>query len=81
MEMCFDALMARALDEPDAVYGLIADGVDDFGRPQQFRIFAAGPKRVSTTARRSPPQDAAFTFKLYKDKGHPDLSLSLTHLR
>ncbi len=27
MEMCFDSLMVRAFDEPDAVYGLIADGV------------------------------------------------------
>ncbi|TIT84785.1 MAG: ABC transporter substrate-binding protein, partial [Mesorhizobium sp.] len=25
-------------------------------------------------------EDAAFTFKLLKDKGHPDYSLSLTHL-
>ncbi len=27
MEMCFDSLMASALDEPDALYGLIAEGV------------------------------------------------------
>ncbi len=27
MELCFDSLMARALDEPDAVYGLVAEKV------------------------------------------------------
>ena len=27
MEMCFDQLMVRALDEPDALYGLIAESV------------------------------------------------------
>ena len=27
MEMCFDSLMASALDEPDAVYGLLAETV------------------------------------------------------
>lgn len=79
MEMCFDALMVRALDEPDAVYGLIAESVmisDDrngftFSLRQQARFHDG----TALTA-----DDAAFTFKLLKDKGHPDYALSLTHL-
>ncbi len=27
MEICFDSLMTRALDEPDSIYGLIAESV------------------------------------------------------
>ena len=27
MELCFDSLMSSALDEPDAIYGLIAENV------------------------------------------------------
>lgn len=79
MEMCFDTLMARALDEPDAVYGLIAENVTisedrnsfTFSLRLQARFHDGSP----VTA-----EDAAFTFKLLKDKGHPDYALSLTHL-
>lgn len=79
MEMCFDALMVRALDEPDAVYGQIADGVtisdDRNGFTFSLRPGARFHDGTPLTA-----DDAAFTFKLLKDKGHPDFSLSLTHL-
>ena len=79
MEMCFDSLMVRALDEPDAVYGLIADGVTisedrngyTFSLRQQARFHDGSPLTA---------EDVAFTFKLLKDKGHPDYTLSLTHL-
>ncbi|OWK19508.1 hypothetical protein AJ88_42635 [Mesorhizobium amorphae CCBAU 01583] len=51
MGMCFDSLMARALDEPDAIYGLIADGVT-FRTTARASNSRSGPKRASTTARR-----------------------------
>ena len=99
MEMCFDSLMVRALDEPDAVYGLIASGliflsimVSALGTHSRIpHLHAAPPKRrltpiimfreiFETLFNRSFAEDVAFTFKLLKDKGHPDYTLSLTHL-
>ncbi|MBZ9796628.1 extracellular solute-binding protein [Mesorhizobium sp. ES1-4] len=79
MEMCFDALMVRALDEPDAVYGQIADGVTLSDDRNGF-TFSLRPEARFHDGTPLTAQDAAFTFKLYKEKGHPDLSLSLTHL-
>ena len=79
MEMCFDALMVRALDEPDAVYGQIANDVTLSDDRNSF-TFSLRPEARFHDGSPLTAQDAAFTFKLYKDKGHPDLSLSLTHM-
>ena len=50
MELCFDTLMASALDEPDAVYGLLAEtvSISDDGKSFTSRC---GRKRASMTAR------------------------------
>jgi microcin C transport system substrate-binding protein len=79
MELCFDSLMVPALDEPDAVYGEIADSVTLSHDRNSFE-FSLRPQARFHDGTPLTAQDAAFTFKLYKDKGHPDLSLSLTHL-
>ncbi|TJW44895.1 MAG: ABC transporter substrate-binding protein, partial [Mesorhizobium sp.] len=79
MEMCFDALMVRALDEPDAVYGQLADGVTISDDRNSFE-FSLRPQARFHDGTPLTAEDAAFTFKLFKEKGHPDFSLSLTHL-
>ncbi|MER8951176.1 extracellular solute-binding protein [Mesorhizobium sp. M0833] len=79
MGMCFDALMVRALDEPDAVYGLLADGVTVSQDRNSFE-FSMRPEARFHDGTPLTAQDAAFTFKLFKDKGHPSLSLPLKHL-
>ena len=79
MEMCFDTLMARALDEPDAVYGLIAENVTISDDRNSF-TFSLRPQAHFHDGSPLTAEDAAFTFKLLKDKGHPDYALSLTHL-
>jgi len=79
MDMCFDSLMVRALDEPDAVYGLIADGVTISDDRNSF-IFSLRPQARFHDGSPLTAEDVAFTFKLLKDKGHPDYALSLTHL-
>lgn len=79
MEMCFDALMVRALDEPDAVYGQIAETVTISDDRNSF-TFSLRPQARFHDGTPLTAEDATFTFKLLKDKGHPDYSLSLTHL-
>ncbi|MBZ9659937.1 extracellular solute-binding protein [Mesorhizobium sp. ESP-6-4] len=79
MEMCFDSLMVRALDEPDAAYGLIAESVTISDDRNTF-TFSLRPQARFHDGTPLTADDVAFTFKLLKDKGHPDYALSLTHL-
>jgi microcin C transport system substrate-binding protein len=76
MEMCFDTLMVRALDEPDAVYGQVANGVilsDD----RNSYEFSLRPEARFHDGTPLTAEDAAFTYKLYKDKGHPKVTQAL----
>src|SRR5262249_15258013 len=70
MEWTFASLMARAEDEPDAIYGLAADKVriSAEGLVSCFYILAVGrvPGGLYLTAR-----DLAVTLTILKDQGHP----------
>lgn len=79
MEMCFDTLMARALDEPDAVYGLLAESVTLSADRNSFD-FTLRPEARWHDGTPLTAQDVAFSLMLYKDKGHPDLLLPLTEM-
>lgn len=79
MELCFDTLMARALDEPDAIYGLLAESVTISEDRNSFD-FALRPQACWHDGTPLTAQDVAFSLTLYKEKGHPDLLLPLTEL-
>ena len=51
MGMTFDSLMARALDEPDALYGLVAQSVATSRGRADADATGCGPRRASTTDR------------------------------
>jgi microcin C transport system substrate-binding protein len=70
MQMTFASLMARALDEPDASYGLTARAVriDDGGATYRFFM------RPETRFHDGSPltaEDAAWSLNTLKEKGHP----------
>ncbi|MBX9591577.1 MAG: extracellular solute-binding protein [Hyphomonadaceae bacterium] len=76
LELLFDALMTRAYDEPDAVYGLVAQSAD------------LAPDRSSVTFRMRPEArfadgtpltsaDVVFSFDILKAKGHPNIRAQL----
>ncbi len=76
LEYLFDSLMVRALDEPDAVYSLIAREAEVAadGKSVTFRLrpeakFADG---TAVTA-----EDAVFSFDTLKSKGHPTFRVLL----
>ena len=79
MEMCFDQLMVRALDEPDAVYGLLANSVSisDDRNTFEFKLRPAAHFHDGTPLT---ADDVVFTLQTYKEKGHYDLQLPLLHL-
>jgi microcin C transport system substrate-binding protein len=79
MERCFDTLMARALDEPDAFYGLLAEAVtiSDDRNSFEFRLRSEARFHDGTPVTAA---DVAFTFMTLKDKGHYDLQLPLLEL-
>ncbi|WP_421914631.1 extracellular solute-binding protein [Mesorhizobium sp.] len=79
MEMCFDTLMARAQDEPDAVYGQLADGVILSADRNSYE-FSLRPEARFHDGTPLTAEDAAFTYKLYKDKGHPKITQALKFL-
>src|SRR6185295_1412131 len=76
MELVFASLMARANDEPDAVYGFAADQVkiSSDGNTYRFRM------REGVTFHDGSPikaEDVAFSLNTLKEKGHPNIGLLL----
>ncbi len=70
LELLFDSLMVPAADEPDAVYGLVAESAEvaDDGKSVTFYLrpeakFADGTKLTA--------DDVVFSFDTLKTKGHP----------
>ncbi|MGE0501218.1 MAG: extracellular solute-binding protein [Rhizobiaceae bacterium] len=76
MEMCFDSLMTSALDEPDAIYGLLAEQVTISEDRNSF-TFTLRPDARFHDGSPLTAEDVAFSFQLFKEKGHPALLLPL----
>lgn len=70
LHLLFDTLMARAFDEPDALYGLAAESVEisDDGNRLVFHLREGARFHDGTPLT---AEDAAFSFMLLKEKGHP----------
>lgn len=77
MDRCHAALMVRGLDEPDAVYGQLAESVEIDGRRYAFRL------RPATFSDGSPitAADVAFSYAIIRDKGHYTLAQPLAGVR
>lgn len=70
LELLFDSLMVRAMDEPDAVYGLIAESADvaDDGKSVTFYL---RPEARFSDGTPVTADDVVFSFDILKEKGHP----------
>jgi microcin C transport system substrate-binding protein len=79
MGLVFDTLMASAADEPDSVYGLVAESVavsDDgkiftFTLREEARFHDGSPLTA---------EDVAFSLMLLKEKGHPNLAQDIKEM-
>ena len=68
MQLCHASLMVRGLDEPDAVYGLVAEAVEVDGR--RFAFFL----RDGCTFTDGSPitaEDVVFSYETIREHGHP----------
>lgn len=76
LEFLFDSLMARSLDEPDAVYGLVAEWADvaDDKNSVVFKLRDSAKFADGTPVT---PEDLVFTFETLKEKGHPRFRIIL----
>ena len=76
LELLFDSLMTRAQDEPDAVYGLIAESAEvaDDGKSATFYL---RPEAHFSDGTPVTADDVVFSFETLKEKGHPLFSQTL----
>lgn len=76
LELLFDSLMARAQDEPDSLYPLVALTADvaTDGRSVTFKL---NPAAKFADGSAITADDIVFTHTTLKEKGHPRYSLTL----
>jgi microcin C transport system substrate-binding protein len=70
MDLTFATLMARAGDEPDALYGLVAKSVQISSDKLLYR-FTLRPEARFHDGTKLTAHDAAFSLMTLKTKGHP----------
>jgi microcin C transport system substrate-binding protein len=76
MDMTFASLMARANDEPDAMYGLAAKSVRISSDKLIYR-FTLRPEARFHDGSKLTAQDVAFSLNTLKEKGHPLIVVQL----
>jgi microcin C transport system substrate-binding protein len=76
MELTFDALMVRALDEPDAVYGLVAEAVELSENERELVFFLRDNVRFRDGSALT-AEDVVFSLNTFKERGHPAMRLPL----
>ncbi|MCC8954632.1 ABC transporter substrate-binding protein [Bradyrhizobium sp. Pear77] len=76
MDMTFAALMSRANDEPDAMYGFAAKSVQISPGKLTYR-FTMRPEARFHDGSKLTAQDVAFSLNTLKEKGHPLIQVQL----
>ena len=76
LELLSDSLMVRASDEPDAVYGLIAESAE-IAEDGKSVTFYLRPEARFSDGTPVTADDVVFSFAVLKEKGHPLFSQML----
>ncbi|RCW87473.1 extracellular solute-binding protein [Phyllobacterium bourgognense] len=80
MELCFDTLMESALDEPDSIYGLVAETVTVSADRNTFTFKLRSEARFHDGSPLT-AHDVVFSYQTIQKKGHPSLLLLLTEMK
>jgi peptide/nickel transport system substrate-binding protein len=70
-EFVIESLMARGLDEPLTVYGLLAESID-VPEDRSQATFVINPKAAFSDGRPVTADDVVFSFNVLRDKGRPN---------
>ncbi len=76
IELLFDSLMVRAFDEPDAMYGLVAQSAD-VADDKMSVTFKLRPQAKFSDGTALTAADVVGTFRLLKDKGHERIKIDI----
>ena len=76
MQLTFASLMARAIDEPDAMYGLAARAVRIAPDGLTY-AFLLRPETRFHDGSALTAHDVAFSLKILKEQGHPQITIML----
>jgi microcin C transport system substrate-binding protein len=76
IELIFDTLMARAFDEPDAMYGLVAKSVE-VAQDKKAVTFELRPEAKFADGSRLTAEDVCDTFRLLKTAGHERIRITI----
>jgi microcin C transport system substrate-binding protein len=76
MEKCFDRLMVRALDEPDALYCHLAEWVEVSEDRNHWR-FKIRPEARFHDGSAMTAHDVAYSYLTLKEEGHPNIAISI----
>jgi microcin C transport system substrate-binding protein len=79
MDMTFASLMVRAVDEPDAMYGLVAKSVRISPDKLTYR-FSIRPEARFHDGSKLTAHDVAFSINTLKEKGHPLILVQMRDL-
>ena len=76
IESLYDALMVGSLDEPDSLYCALAETVTVSADRSSY-TFTLRPEARFSTGAPVTAEDVAFTYRTFKEKGHPSLQITL----
>lgn len=76
LPLLFDSLMVRAFDEPDAVYGLVAEAAEVTGDRSAVTFYLRPEARFADGSEVT-SEDVVFSFETLKNDGHPRFGFSL----
>ena len=76
LDLVFESLMARAYDEPDSYYGLIAESITYPEPGRQWAIFDIRPEAKFSDGSPVTAEDVVFSFEMLSTHGNPQLQIS-----
>ncbi|UIJ71418.1 extracellular solute-binding protein [Aurantimonas sp. HBX-1] len=79
IESLYDGLMLSSLDEPDAVYGGLAESVT-LSEDRRSFTFRLRPEARFSTGAPVTADDVVFSYETLKEEGHPSLQVTLREL-
>jgi microcin C transport system substrate-binding protein len=80
LELIFDTLMVRAFDEPDAMYGLVAQSID-VAADKMSVTFALRPEAKFADGTALTAEDVCDTFRLIKTEGHERIRITIRDVK